>query len=57
MPLTDTALRNLKPGEKPFKKFGSKGLFILVTPAGSKLWRMKYKFDGREKLLSFGDYP
>ena len=57
MPLTDTALRNLKPGEKPFKKFDSKGLFIQVTPAGSKLWRMKYRFDGREKLLSFGDYP
>lgn len=57
MPLTDTAIRNAKPGEKPSKLFDERGLFMLVTPAGGKWWRLKYRFDGKEKLLSLGVYP
>lgn len=57
MPLTDTAIRNAKPGAKPTKLFDEKGLFLIVTPSGGKWWRLKYRFDGKEKLLSLGVYP
>lgn len=57
MSLTDTAIRNAKPGEKPIKLFDGRGLFLLVTPAGGKWWRFRYKFAGKEKLLSLGVYP
>ena len=57
MPLTDTAIRNAKPGAKPAKLFDERGLFLLVTPAGGKWWRLKYRFDGKEKQLSLGVYP
>jgi integrase len=57
MPLTDTAIRKTKKATKPFKVADEKGLFLLVAPSGGKLWRMKYRFDGKEKLISFGSYP
>lgn len=57
MPLTDTAIRNAKPSDKPQKLFDGGGLFLLVTPAGGKWWRLKYRHGGKEKLLSFGTYP
>jgi integrase len=57
MPLTDTAIRNAKPREKPYKLFDERGLFMLVTPTGGKWWRFRYKFDDKEKLLSLGTYP
>ncbi|MDX1251108.1 MAG: integrase arm-type DNA-binding domain-containing protein [Gammaproteobacteria bacterium] len=57
MALTDTAIRNAKPGVKPAKLFDGRGLFLIVTPAGGKWWRFRYKFDGKEKLLSLGVYP
>lgn len=57
MPLTDTAIRNAKPGAKPAKLFDERGLFLIVTPAGGKWWRFRYRFDGKEKLLSLGVYP
>lgn len=57
MPLTDTAVRNAKPGEKPAKLFDERGLFLIVTPTGGKWWRFRYKFDNKEKLLSLGVYP
>jgi integrase len=57
MPLTDTAIRTAKSGEKPYKLADEKGLFLLVNPNGSKWWRLKYRVDGKEKLLSFGTYP
>ena len=57
MPLDDLTIRNAKPREKPFKLFDEKGLFLLVNPAGSKLWRLKYPFAGKEKLLALGAYP
>jgi len=57
MPLTDTALRNVKPTERPFKLSDGGGLFLLVQPHGVKLWRLAYRFAGKQKLLSFGMYP
>ncbi|MEJ2031652.1 MAG: tyrosine-type recombinase/integrase [Deltaproteobacteria bacterium] len=56
-PLTDTQIRNAKPQAKDYKLFDGGGLFLLVTPTWGKLWRLKYRFGGREKLLSFGAYP
>jgi integrase len=57
MALTDVAIRNVKPGAKPIKLADGAGMFLLVTPAGGKLWRLKYRLDGREKLLAMGAYP
>jgi len=57
MSLTDTAVRNAKPGERPVKMYDERGLFLIVTPAGGKWWRFRYSFDGKEKLLSLGTYP
>ena len=57
MALTDTALRAVKPGDKAQKLFDGKGLFMLVSPNGTKAWRFKYQFHGREKLISLGLYP
>jgi integrase len=57
MSLTDTAIKNAKPGAKQLKLADEKGLFMLVSPAGGKWWRLKYRFEGKEKLLSLGTYP
>ena len=57
MALTDVAIRNAKPGAKAIKLADGGGMFLLVTPAGGKLWRLKYRIDGREKLLALGAYP
>lgn len=57
MALSDTAIRTAKPTDKPYKLTDEKGLFLLITANGSKYWRLKYRFDGKEKLLSFGTYP
>lgn len=57
MPLTDVAIRNAKPGAKAIKLADGSGMFLLVTPAGGKLWRLKYRLDGKEKLLAMGAYP
>lgn len=57
MPLTDVQIRNAKPAAKPLKLFDGGGLYIEVMPTGGKLWRMKYRTDGKEKRLSFGAYP
>lgn len=55
--LTDTLIRKTKPTDKPQKLFDGGGLFLLVQPNGARYWRMKYRTDGREKLLAFGVYP
>lgn len=55
--LTDAAPRNAKPGGKDKKLSDGGGLYLLVTPTGGKWWRFKYRFGGKEKLLSFGTYP
>lgn len=55
--LSDAAVRNAKPKPKPYKMSDGEGLFLLITPAGNKYWRMKYFFGGKEKLLALGVYP
>ncbi|MBS0289375.1 MAG: DUF4102 domain-containing protein, partial [Proteobacteria bacterium] len=48
MALTDTKIRNLKPSNKPYKATDEKGLFLLINPNGSKYWKLKYRYDGKE---------
>nr|VFJ50948.1 MAG: protein of unknown function (DUF4102) [Candidatus Kentron sp. DK] len=55
--ITNAKIRNAKPGAKPYKIPCEKGLFALVNPNGSKLWRFKYRHNGKGKLLAFGAYP
>ncbi len=57
MPLTDVAIRNAKPKEKLYKLSDGGGLYVEIALSGSKLWRMKYRYAGKEKRLSFGSYP
>lgn len=57
MPLTDTAIRAAKSAEKPYKLPDEKGLFLLIHPNGSKYWRQKYRYAGKEKTLAHGVYP
>ncbi len=57
MALTDTAIRNAKPRERDYKLADAGGLYLLVTSAGGKLWRVKYRLDGVERKLSLGKYP
>jgi len=59
MALSDTALRAAKPRAKPYRLFdgNGSGLYAEVSPAGSVLWRIKYRIDGREKRLALGSYP
>jgi len=57
MTLTDTAVRNAKPGEKAVRLFDERGLNLEISPTGGKWWRLKYRFDGKEKRLSLGVYP
>ena len=58
MALTDSAIRNLKPQPKPYKIADEKGLYLLVTPAGGKLWKLKFRNGmGVERKLSLGAYP
>ncbi len=57
MPLNDLKIRKAKSKEKPYKIFDSEGLFLLIASTGGKLWRFKYRFEGKEKLIAFGNYP
>jgi len=57
MSLSDAKARNAKPRTKPYKIADGEGLFLLITPSGSKYWRLKYFFAGKEKLLALGVYP
>lgn len=57
MALSDTKIRGVKSTGKAVKLFDGGGLFLLVKPTGGKLWRLKYRYDGKEKLLSLGAYP
>jgi len=56
-PLTEMKIKKVKPQSKQVTLFDGNGLFLLITPAGGKLWRFKYRFDGKEKLLALGTYP
>jgi hypothetical protein len=57
MRLTDTAIRNARPGDRPRKLFDGDGLYLSVSTTGHKAWRFKHYFDGKEKHLQFGRYP
>lgn len=57
MALTIKEIDNAKPIGKPYKLSDSGGLCLLVTPSGAKLWRWRYRFDGKEKMMALGEYP
>jgi Arm DNA-binding domain len=55
--LSDIRVRNARPRDRTYKLFDGRDLFLLVTPSGGRLWRLKYRMHGREKLISLGAYP
>ena len=55
--LTEMQVRNAKARDRAYKLFDERGLFLLVTPTGGRLWRFRYRIGSREKLLSLGIYP
>ncbi|QXP89103.1 tyrosine-type recombinase/integrase [Methylococcus capsulatus] len=55
--LQDIEARRAKPKDKPYKLADDRGMYLLVTPQGGKLWRMNYRIEGKQKTLSFGQYP
>jgi len=57
MALTLFAIQNAKPREKPYKLADGNGLHLLVNPNGSKLWRLRYRFGGKQNMLSLGAFP
>ena len=57
MALTNIEIKNAKPREKNYRLYDEKGMYLEVTPAGGKLWRLKYRFGGKEKRLAIGRYP
>jgi len=57
VPLSDAQIKKTKPGEKDYKLSDGGGMFLLVTTTGGKLWRMNYRFDGKQKTLALGAYP
>lgn len=57
LPLSDTKIAKAKPQEKEYALFDGDGLYLLVKPSGSKLWRFKYPYQGKDRLISFGKYP
>jgi len=57
MMLTDTRIRSAKPKERPYKLLDGAGLFLLVQPHGSKLWRRRLRVNGKETMLALGKYP
>ncbi len=56
MPLTDFAIKSLKPKEKLYRVLDSDGLFIEVATSGSKLWRFQYSYHGKKSMMSLGKY-
>ncbi len=57
MALTLFAIQNAKPKGKPYKLSDGGGLHLLVQPGGSKLWRFRYRFGGKENMLALGSFP
>ena len=57
MALTDTAIRKAKPTRKAQRLFDGGGFYLEISPAGGRWWRLKYRYDGKEKRLSLGVYP
>ena len=56
-PLTQMAVQSAKPGVKDYKIYDEKGMFLLITPSGGKLWRLKYRYQKKEKSMPLGKYP
>ena len=57
VPLSDIQVSKAKPKDKDYNLFDGGGLYLLVTSTGGKLWRMKYRFEGKERRIAFGSYP
>ena len=57
MPLSNTAIKNAKPQVKPIRLFDAGGLYLEIAPSGGKWWRLKYRYQHKEKRLSVGVYP
>lgn len=57
MALTDTEVRKARPSDKAYKLYDERGLLLWVTPSGGKVWRWKYRYEGKEKLMPLGKYP
>ena len=57
MTLNDRQIKNAKPQEKPYKLADGGGLYLYVTPKGTKSFRLKFRFDGKEQVLTIGKYP
>ena len=57
MPLSNVAIKKARPKKKPYKLSDEKGLYLLVEPKGGQLWRLKYRFNGKEKKLAIGPFP
>jgi len=57
MSLTNAKIKSAQPGAKPFKLFDGRGLYLEVSPNGGRWWRLKYRYDGKEKRVSLGVYP
>lgn len=55
--LTEARIRTFKPGEKSVRLSDDRGLYLEVTPNGGRWWRLRYRFGGKEKLISLGTYP
>jgi hypothetical protein len=56
-PLSETKIENSYPGKKSVRLFDGYGLCLQIEPNGSKLWRYRYRFEGKQKLISLGKYP
>jgi len=57
MPMTDMQVRTAKPGDKPHRLYDTGGLYLEISPSGGKLWRLKYRFTGKERRMALGKYP
>lgn len=57
MPLTEVAIKGARPRQRQYKLTDGEGMYLLVTPTGSRLWRLKYRYAGTERVLALGAYP
>ncbi len=55
--LTDVTVRQARPKGKEYKLSDQRGLLLVVRPTGAKWWRLRYQFQGKEKMISLGVYP
>lgn len=55
--LSDKRIRALRPQQKPYRIADGRAMYLLVSPAGGKLWRLKFRLDGKERVLALGQYP